>query len=837
MKQVLRSLRFISLVAVVFISLTTAFLFFYSEQIKNILLTELDNNIKEEVTVDIKNVHLTWWAHFPNISLELKDVTISQEIRKQQDTLINMKEIGLGLDISQLLSNDFTIEKIFLKQGKVDLKLFDGKFNNYSIFNKKTKDSTSTQITFELEKVDIKKVEFSYQDLREKHLYNVFFKDNTLKLKYSDDRTESKIQGGLMINKIIIKGNEYFSNRPVNTNIKLIHDTKRNKFRLNNSSITINGGRFDLDGHFIANEKQELDLSFKAHESKISVLSSLIPNSIAQEINKYKTKGNVYFDGKIKGYLMHHSSPAIDVNFGFKNASFYDPETKQNITQANLRGTFTNGRLRNSISTKLFIDDFSAKIQGGTARGNFKYINFSDPQVDINLEADVPFASLINLIGKDHFNSPKGQLIAKVNLKAPLKLLLTDRQNPKIVSKGELKIENVSFGINNSDLDCKNINGHFLINKTDLGIINFGGSAGKSDFKIDGIINQFLPFVFGYGDELHLQGGFKSRFLDLDQLLSQNVSTKSDKNIPKQNYNFKISPWLSFDLDCSFEKVKFRKLKGNDELKNLNGNLHLKNQLFTYDYVHFTVASGKFENKGYINAQKENDIKIFNQCNLSNLNVKEFLYVFENFNQDFITDKNLKGKIKGSLNSTLYFDQALHLDVNRMQVNSNLTITYGELLNFAPLQEMGKYIKKKKYQKFVQNSDLNKIVFSELNTEINVINGMILIPKTTIKNSVSRINLSGTHSLKNEINYKIDFPLVNYKKLEKDSEIDESKYVNIFMEISGTTSDYKVNVKENQILKDLGKVIVNNITEDDPVDEKQVIELDTEDDENTIDIE
>ena len=159
MKQVLRSLRFISLVAVVFISLTTAFVFFYSEQIKNILLTELDNNIKEEVTIDIKNVHLTWWAHFPNISLELKDVTISQEIRKQQDTLINMKEIGLGLDISQLLNNDFTIEKIFLKQGEVDLKLFDGKFNNYSIFNKKPKDSTSTQITFELEKVDIKKVD------------------------------------------------------------------------------------------------------------------------------------------------------------------------------------------------------------------------------------------------------------------------------------------------------------------------------------------------------------------------------------------------------------------------------------------------------------------------------------------------------------------------------------------------------------------------------------------------------------------------------------------------------------------------------------------------------
>jgi hypothetical protein len=831
----LRALRFIGLTVIVFLSLTTAFIYFYSGQIKNILISELDKNIKEEVTVKIENVHLTWWAHFPNISLELEKVTVSQKIRKEIDTLVNMEHIGLGLDISELLANDFTIEKIYLKNGKVALRVFDGKFNNYSVFNKKS-DSTAAKITFDMERVDIKKVNFEYQDYRDKHHYSVYFDKNYLKLKYNKKGITSYLKGDLNINRIQVKGKNYFENRAITSNIKLVYTEKDKRFKLSKSNVVINGGQFDLDGYFINNSSQKLDLSFRAHEGKLSALSSLLPTAISAEINKYKTKGKVYFDGKVKGDLADGNSPAIDINFGFKDASFTDPTTKQSITEANLVGQFTNGRLRNAFSTKLVIDNFSVKLQGGTAKGSFAYRNFSDPQIDIDLEAEMPFKSLVNLIGNNHFHSPEGYLSARVKIKAPLNLLLTDRTNSAIVSNGELKIENVSFGINNSDIKCQAINGHFLINKTDLGIVNFEGKAGESDFKLDGIISQFIPFVFGYGDELLLQGGFKSQFIDLDQLLSQNIDSEEEKD---QNYNFKISPWLSFDLDCSFDKVKFRRLKGKDELRNVAGELHLKEQLFTYNHFHFTVASGEFENKGFINAQNEDQIKLYNLCMLSNLDVQEFFYVFENFNQDFITDKNIKGKIHGTYDATLLFDKALRLDLGKLKLNTDLTITYGELLKFAPLQEMGKYLKRKKYRKYVQNSDLNKIVFSELKSKISIIDGVILIPEMTIENSVTRINMSGTHSMGNEINYKIDFPLVNYKKVKEGEAIDESKYLNIYMEISGKTNDYTVDVKESQMLRDFTKIIKHNLsqeTQKDDEDDDQTIELDLDDEENTIEL-
>lgn len=833
MTHFLRALRFIGLTIIVFLSLTTAFVYFYSGQIKNILLSELDKNIKKEVTVKIDKVQLTWWAHFPNISLELKNVTVSQKIRKDTDTLVNMRHIGLGLDISELLANDFTIEKIYLKEGKVNLRVFDGKFNNYSIFKtKQSDDSTSTKISLDLEKINITRVNFAYQDYRDKHHYSIYLEDNYLKLKYNSNGIDSYLKGDLNINKIQIKGKNYFENRAITTDIKLVYTKKDKQFTLEKSNLIINGGQFDLEGFYINNLSQTLNLSIKAHEAKLTALASLLPGSVSSIINKYQTKGNIYFDGQIKGSLSREKTPAIDINFGFKNASFTDPVSKQSITEANLTGRFTNGRLRNTISSKLLIDDFSIKTQGGTAKGKFLYSNFSTPQIDMDLDADMPFASLVDFIGNNHFHSPKGHLSANIKLKAPLELILNDPKNHNITSKGELKIKNVSFGINNSDLLCRSINGHFLINKTDLGIINFEGTAGNSDFNLNGIISQFIPFVFGYGDELLLQGGFNSKFIDLDQLLSQNINTEEKKD---QNYNFKISPWLSFDLDCSFDKVKFRRLNGKDELRKVSGELHLKDQLFDYKNVHFTVASGKFENNGFINAKDENNIKLYNQCELNNLDVQEFFYVFENFNQDFITDKNIKGKIKGKYNATLLFDQALRLNVNKLKLNTDFTITYGELINFTPLQEMGKYLKKKRYRKYVQNTDLNKVVFSELKTKISMIDGVILLPEMNIKNSVTNINISGTHSMDNKINYKIDFPLINYNKIEGNNDIDEKKYLNIFMEISGTTENYKVDVKESQMLKDFTQVIKQNLKQDTPK-EDQTIELDIENEDNTIDI-
>ena len=187
--------------------------------------------------------------------------------------------------------------------------------------------------------------------------------------------------------------------------------------------------------------------------------------------------------------------------------------------------------------------------------------------------------------------------------------------------------------------------------------------------------------------------------------------------------------------------------------------------------------------------------------------------------------------MSGSYNFKLKFDQKLRLDYQEIMASTDLKITDGELINFAPLMEMKTYLTKKKFEKYVQNADLSQVVFSELKSKIWIENSTIYIPKSRIKNSVAQIAISGTHSFDNKIDYTLDFPLVNYRR-ERENTINENKYLNIIMGIKGTTDDYKLDFKTTDIIKDLGGVIKESVNSGSSNNSPEYIGIDNTDTED-----
>ena len=838
MNIVLRSLRFVALTAIVFVVLTVSFIFFYSDHIKNILINELKLQIKEDVTVQLENINLTWFTHFPDISLQLDDLKIYQKTELTVDTLISVKELGLGLDISELLQNDFTIEKIFIANGSCGMKI-DTENNNFNIFKPRLKkDSLDTKIAFELEEVHLENFSYSYSDISKGDLYSVSFEETTATVMFENKNWNIDLAGPLSINDITTSNTNYLKDKRIDSQIYLKYQPEKKQFILDNSYITINEAQFELEGAYTNNLAKNLNLKISAKEGKISNVTSLLPNSFGQIFKSYQTKGNIYFSGQVFGNLSE-GAPSINVNFGFNKTSFSDPNTNQNISNATLQGSFSNGKNKDNSSSTLEIKTLSFEIEKKQSSGRLKLSNFNNPSLELNLDLNIPFKSIVKLSGLHKIEKAKGFIAGKIKLKASIDALLKNSKNNNLISSGNIDIKNVSFDVKGAELPCSNINGKLLLNKSDLGVINFRGKTGNSDFKINGVAINFIPFLIEGKKRIIIQGGFNSQHIDLDQLLSQSNEIPTENLSNEGPYNFKISKLLSFDLNCEVDNLKFRRLKEKDALKNITGQLHLKDQLFEYKNVTFNLAGGKFKNNGTINAQKENLVLVDNKSSLENLDVRNFFYVFEDFNQTFITEKNLKGKMNGSYNFKLNFDQKLRLDYKEIMVSTDLKITNGELINFAPLMEMKTYLTKKKYEKFVQNSDLSKVVFSELKSKIWIENNTIYIPKSRIKNSVAQIAISGTHTFDNKIDYTLDFPLVNYKK-QSGNNINEDKYLNIIMGIKGTTDDYNLEFKTTDIIRDFGGVIKESVNSGGSNDNPDYIGIDDsapEDDDDWIEIE
>ena len=259
--------------------------------------------------------------------------------------------------------------------------------------------------------------------------------------------------------------------------------------------------------------------------------------------------------------------------------------------------------------------------------------------------------------------------------------------------------------------------------------------------------------------------------------------------------------------------MKFRELKGINIGKDIQGEFFVSKGKIMYSNVSGFLAGGSISMSGEIDASLDNQVMVHNYGNIKDFDVSRGFNIFENFGQNFLTDKNLKGKLDVKLSTTLPFDKHLKLDLTKLESTLNATITNGELNNFAQMAEMGKSLEKFKLLKYLKSKDFNHIKFDKMSNTIFIKNQMITIPQMQLGSSASSdITLNGTHRFDNEFDYNISFPLVNYKK--KDRKIDkgistknDSDNLYVFVRVLGNPDDYKIDYDEKAILKSVVKQI------------------------------
>ncbi|NJM17021.1 MAG: hypothetical protein HC896_18065 [Bacteroidales bacterium] len=68
-----------------------------------------------------------------------------------------------------------------------------------------------------------------------------------------------------------------------------------------------------------------------------------------------------------------------------------------------------------------------------------------------------------------------------------------------------------------------------------------------------------------------------------------------------------------------------------------------------------------------------------------------FFKSFNNFNQNFITSKHIKGRLNGQIDLVTSFTGG-NIDYNTLWSQAAITINQGELNNFEPMQNLSKYL-------------------------------------------------------------------------------------------------------------------------------------------------
>ena len=799
---------------VIAIGSAIAFSLIYKDQIIAFFLEETNKSIT--TPIDVEKIDISLLSEFPHVSISLHNVTIKESSNNHREDLGKAKLVNISFNLIDIINRKFDINGIHLYDGTVKLQIDKEGVPNYLFFKK---DSTSRKTMYALKNVTAENLDVLYLDEKSDFRFVGIAQKITAELKQENKILLVNLAGDLLSDEIKIKNRVFFNNKSLNLMTDFEVDLKNKIYSFKPSSIQVDKGKFVINGDINQTSKY-IDLKVEGQNTSFQSINSLLSGDIAKHFQDYRSKGKVYFNGTINGEYKGKQTPRIDVDFGANNASFFHPEYKRQITEVNLNGMFSSGA-KNDLSTfRLDIRNFSCALEDKKLEGGFTIENFNDHHIDLVLRGEADVNTLLLLFPGDYVKTAFGNLKLDIHLNGKLK-------NPKLTknldANGEIEFKNISLALTGRRLPINKLNGSFMLRNNDLAISNFNGYVGNSDFQINGFIKDISTFLSQKNKKYKMQADLQSKFIDFDELLKSNFASRDTTKIKNSTYEFRISPKLDLDFNCKIDNLRFRRFTG----RQIIGQVEIKDQIAVLKNVAFSSMGGNLRISGSVNNKQKNLVETISEASLSDINVDSVFYVFKNFNQNWLIDRNLKGQLEADINLYMNFDKNLVLNSRSLVADINTSIVNGELNDFQPMMELSK---------FVEEESLEQMRFSRMTNEIKIENRTIYLPEMEIRSNVSNILVSGIHTFDNNIEYHFSVPLKSFIRISKKKDFEQSARhgMNLLLKLAGHTSDYKISYDTKALKDNIKKDFLDegkewrNLKKKDTLIEKEVPELEEE---------
>ena len=741
---------------VIFISTT------YDEAVIKYLKKYLDKHLITEIEVD--KIKFSVLKNFPHASVELKNICAKSTlnfserdfINENTDTLLIAKSIFFEFGLLKLLSGKYIIKNIHINKGKLKILIDKNGRSNYKIWDPGDKKS-GPGLNIDLQSLILTDVDLHINNLKDKYQLDAY--DKKLIIKGSLSNT---------INSLITKGNFYIVNFALgNKNIfkhkEFYFETdllyQNNNFKIINSKFKLGSLNFNVDGDITKSYPENINLNISAGKVKLSEILSLFQDRQNTLTNTFSFYGNTYFNSTISGHLSKGRYPHVVSNFFINNGTIINKKTKEKLSNIKLKGIYTNGKLNNGNTSSIIIEEFHTSAKNILLNGRLNINNFNSPHVKFSLDSELDLNEISRIIKIDTLDYISGKLNAKIDLRGSISSLskISREDFVKLTKKCSLTFVNTEFKISNSEFIADRINGKILISDN-IKFYNISFGIDNNNFLVNGIFSNAFEFALLKNKNLVFNAEVKSDYLNLKSLLSNQLQAKNKDSKSKSIYTRNVYSKIILTIK-DFEFGKFN-------AANISSVINYSPGILSFKILRLNSFNGDINGHGSVTVKNDN---YFIQCHseLKSIDINEFFYSFNNFGQNFIVDRNLKGNLSGDVNFSAILNKALIISKESITADGNLEIENGELIQFEPLMGLSK---------FISVEELSHIKFKTLNNEILIKDKIITIPEMDIYSSAINITALGIHDFDNNYDYRIKVSMTDLlfnKAKEKTREVNK----------------------------------------------------------------
>ncbi|WPR73657.1 AsmA-like C-terminal region-containing protein [Algoriphagus sp. NG3] len=636
-------------------------------------LIEINKSFLGELTVE--DSYISPFANFPYISVDLKNVRFFESKSKENKPIYEAADFYLGFNVWDLIRGDYKVKKLKVSEGHLDIiKYENGEINlllaKGLTSNEEKLDEEDSEFAIDLSGIVLEEFDIKYSDMSTNQDL-VFHIDKMLSaFSLKEGHVFVDVVTDLVFDLDQDGENTFFADKKVHLDLELDYFEELKKLMISPSKVKLEEAILSLAGQVsVVEDGLDMDVSINGEKPDFNIFAAFLPNETAQTLKKYKNEGEVYFSGSVRGIAGNGQSPAISVEFGADNAYFLNSGIQKKVDELRFIGFYTNGKEKNLRTSELQLQNFYARPDEGVFQGRLTIRNFEDPNVKINVNADLDLGFLSDFFEIDGLQGIEGQVLLTMDFDELVDMDLTTTSISSVEGslQSELTLKNLSIQIPDYDLPIMNANGYAYMRRGKVILDSLSFQVGESDFAFSGELSDFPVLLHGNALPLKAKVNAKSNFANLKELIpSDTDSTGIDEEVSdfqlklafettgEDLYEFEYLPKGEFfieDFYASFKNYPHSLHDFHADIFIENDSLEVKDFKGEIDESDFLLTGKILNYKKWFQEEKIGESTFFFNLVSDQIKLQDLLsyngvnYLPEDYSSEVISNLNLNGHV------------------------------------------------------------------------------------------------------------------------------------------------------------------------------------------------
>lgn len=399
--------------------------YLFPKTISEGIKTWTNNNINGKM--NFSKVKLSFYDHFPSLTLTLHDFSLKGSAPYPDDTLVAANEIAFGVNLRSILfEKTVLVDEVYLENARLNVQVDSNGNANYNIL--KTRDqkqqeqvNDSAGASLKIKLIAIRRCHLTYHD----RSIPLYLNADGFNYEGKGDLSNAVFDLASQLNiealDFSFDGEEYLRDKKIKADLltqvntqSLVLLFRRNELRINKLKLDFTG-----DFSFLSNG---YSMNFEAGANKISLYSlvTALPPAYLKWLEKTEVKGEADLNFTLRGDYIASQDKKPDMQFRMNIRDGYVAHNKQEPASALQFRLKTLLPQLNTDRLQIDIDTFAFRVGKDYFDAHLHTLGLTRPQIDARIRMDMDLEKLQQGIGFKGFQL-KGQFGLQAAVKGPLR--------------------------------------------------------------------------------------------------------------------------------------------------------------------------------------------------------------------------------------------------------------------------------------------------------------------------------------------------------------------------------------------------------------------------------